>query len=68
MKNHLYSILCLVMLPAVAVADERMLDCKGSVLIVVESPDVFQGSPCEQTLAPVTYPPVSYISGINSGV
>lgn len=63
MMNRLYLILYLVLFPAVAVADERMLDCKGSVLVVVESPDVFQGSPCEQTLAPVTYPPVGYISG-----
>lgn len=64
MMNRLYLMLCLVLFPAVAVADEQMLDCKGSVLVVVESPDVFQCPPCEQTLAPVTYPPVGYISGI----
>lgn len=64
MMGHLYLILCLVIFPAVALADERMLDCKGSVLIVVESPDVFHGSPCEQKLATVTYPSVGYVSGI----
>ncbi len=64
MTGKLYLILCLMFLPIIAVADERMLDCKESVLIVVESPDVFQGSPCEQALAPVTYPSVGYVSGI----
>ena len=64
MMIWLYLLLSLVLSPAVAVADERMLDCNESVLVVVESPDVFQGSPCEQTLARVTYPPVGYISGI----
>jgi len=62
--GHLYLLLCLVLFPAVAVADEQMLDCKGSVLVVVESPDVFQGSPCAQKLTTVTYPPVGYVSGI----
>ena len=57
-------LLCLALFPAVAVADERMLNCKESVLVVVESPDMFQGSPCEQSLAPVSYPPVDYVSGI----
>jgi hypothetical protein len=64
MIARLYLTLCLVILPAVAVAAEWMLDCNESVLIVVESPDVFQGSPCEQTLAHVTYPSVGYVSGI----
>lgn len=57
MMNRLYLMLCLVLFPAVAVADEQVLDCKGSVLVVVESPDVFQGSPCEQTLAPLRIRP-----------
>jgi len=61
----LYFISFLVLLyPAVVVADERMLDCNESVLVAVESPDVFQGSPCEQKLTPVAYPPIGYVSGI----
>lgn len=64
MTGYLYLMLFLVLLSSVAVADEHPLDCAGSVLTVVESPDVFQGSLCEQELAKVAYPRVGYVSGI----
>lgn len=64
MVNRLNLIVCLVLFPAVAAADERMPDCKESALIVVESPDMFQGSPCGHKLATVTYPPIGYVTGI----
>jgi hypothetical protein len=64
MTGNLYLMLCLVLLPSVAVADEHPLDCKNSVLTVVESPDVFQGSPCDRSLVKVAYPRVGYVSGI----
>jgi hypothetical protein len=64
MIARLYLILCLAIFPAVAVAGEQPFDCNQSVFIVVEAPDVFQGSPCERKLTPVAYPPIGYVSGI----
>ena len=64
MTGYLSLMLFLVLSCSVALADEHLLDCKSSVLTVVESPDVFQRSPCDRSLVKVAYPRVGYVSGL----